>query len=957
MSKITRYFFEAISSNVNKQIDFKNNKFITIEQEELIKGQIKADNGNALFQTNDDDTIDIIIALKPIKSLFLNGNKLNDKVEELTCLLYMPAKLNKKGMISKSDKRLPWLANEFLFPFIDEDLSVGYSGDYDDYLSDTDDIRAQIDNWDKYLKYTYLMYERVTQTPFDSLITSINHIHLDDNIYLFKDTTINATTNILNLYKDIIKTSISLPLYQKITQLSQEAPRPLIDNNDIKMMKNHCGQMNGDYPMSPSQRESLNHYNLLNNGEILAVNGPPGTGKTTLLQSLVADMVVKNALEETKAPVIVATSTNNQAVTNIIDSFGKINKKNIKNLEKHWISDISSFATYFPARPKEKQATKKNYQWSNVNGANFIEELDKNLNPHNTHTTNKYESYFIEQNNIYFNKKFPNITSCKDEIHRRLTTINKYKNFILDLLEELNNLPSKEELIQQINHNDSKMINYILRVEEWNRIYRNIPLLVRLLKMIPSNKRKIELILTQNMNDFELELFSDNLNLPIITEKYLEIIKNVKIKTKNLKETLKRIDELFNNIKELLNYFNNQGIILNIKEELDNISISKVNEILDTTVRYNMFWLSVHYYEARWLLKEDWPTDNQRGKTFENVLKLMYQRLALISPCLVMTTYMLPKNFKIFEGDNHYSFMYNFIDLLIVDEAGQISPEIGACAFALAKKAVVVGDTKQIPPVWNFGKKFDTNIALKSRLINNPQEFQIYEEAGLNCSTSSIMKIASNACPYNKFENGLFLSEHRRCYDEIINYCNELVYNGHLKPLRGSGKTKDNVIKNILPQMGYKQINTDHSTKVGTSRMNEKEAEEIANWLNKNYIEMIDKYKNEKKQNIIGIITPFKGQVTVIKKYIKDNCPGILEHVSVGTVHTFQGAERNIIIFSSVYGKKDGCYFINQSNSLMNVAVSRAKDSFLVFGDIECLDESNNSASGLLRKKLTEKIK
>ena len=43
---------------------------------------------------------------------------------------------------------------------------------------------------------------------------------------------------------------------------------------------------------------------------------------------------------------------------------------------------------------------------------------------------------------------------------------------------------------------------------------------------------------------------------------------------------------------------------------------------------------------------------------------------------------------------------YNFIDLLIVDEAGQISPEIGLPAFALAKKAVVVGDEQQIPPVW-----------------------------------------------------------------------------------------------------------------------------------------------------------------------------------------------------------------------------------------------------------------
>ena len=44
-------------------------------------------------------------------------------------------------------------------------------------------------------------------------------------------------------------------------------------------------------------------------------------------------------------------------------------------------------------------------------------------------------------------------------------------------------------------------------------------------------------------------------------------------------------------------------------------------------------------------------------------------------------------------------FLYNYIDLLIVDEAGQVSPEIAAGAFSLAKKSVVVGDVYQIEPV------------------------------------------------------------------------------------------------------------------------------------------------------------------------------------------------------------------------------------------------------------------
>ena len=57
--------------------------------------------------------------------------------------------------------------------------------------------------------------------------------------------------------------------------------------------------------------------------------------------------------------------------------------------------------------------------------------------------------------------------------------------------------------------------------------------------------------------------------------------------------------------------------------------------------------------------------------------------------------------------------------------------------------------------------------------------------------------------------------------------------------------------------------------------------------------------------------------------------------MTVGTVHALQGAERPVIIFSPVYSKDADGSFIDSSSSMLNVAVSRAKDSFLVFGDMD----------------------
>lgn len=41
---------------------------------------------------------------------------------------------------------------------------------------------------------------------------------------------------------------------------------------------------------------------------------------------------------------------------------------------------------------------------------------------------------------------------------------------------------------------------------------------------------------------------------------------------------------------------------------------------------------------------------------------------------------------KIHDNLNKSDYLYDFIDLLIVDEAGQVSPEVAGAGFSLAKK-------------------------------------------------------------------------------------------------------------------------------------------------------------------------------------------------------------------------------------------------------------------------------
>ena len=77
--------------------------------------------------------------------------------------------------------------------------------------------------------------------------------------------------------------------------------------------------------------------------------------------------------------------------------------------------------------------------------------------------------------------------------------------------------------------------------------------------------------------------------------------------------------------------------------------------------------------------------------------------------------------------------------------------------------------------------------------------------------------------------------------------------------------------------------------------------------------------------------------------------------LKIGTVHALQGAERSLILFSMVYGKGDSAtLFFDRDNksNMLNVAVSRAKDNFIVFANTDILDIKSKTPSGVLANYL-----
>ncbi len=1023
IKQITCYFREALKSKEYIASDPREKeKYWIVKPEEYKKGCLDLQTTQEIFRTHSKEKtpeyVDVLLIPKTLGKLTdEDGAEIDRGFKDLTGLFYMPAKLSCLGhlYIIPAEGKRPWVPRELLHPMVEPQLCIGTVEAYNQALESNLSGYALIETWKAYREYAESLYEQVAGAPFeaDTLTTGREEngktltVALNPEIYLCLNPMVHATHHLLKLYNELVDDTSPKPLYDKFVS-GESTLRPLLPLHTAPGMEAHVGQMNSRYPLSPSQREALDHFRTLRPGEILAVSGPPGTGKTTLLQSVVADLLVSRALEKQPAPLIVASSTNNQAITNIIRSFGSIRhtaappaaatagvtagktpenqatpdtaKTPPATLEERWICGVDSFAVYFPTDNKLEQAEKEGFQCTTRNAGQFAAAIET---PDNLEAS---EKRMIEKCSLYFHCSFLTVEACRKALHAELEMIDHTRKKCLQAFGALQTftggLPAlaycrkltdaRHALDGTIADTQTGISAFLAQIEAdknrmkaWRQCYCSLPWHTRLLSFLPSGRRKIQAAFRTEKTPEETDFLPDSPTLDDILETYSFRIQQANEQINRLRRQIEAMrakqaeyDKQHQKTHEFIAGCEAQFAVLGHynpdifpslgrmpaaepprwKTLLAEGTLAGLNDYLDTTARYVAFWLAVHYYECEWLIDDHRLTDDQRGKNFKNVLDRHYSRLAMIAPCMVMTFFMLPKNFLAYDGNEKKSFhLFNYIDLLIVEEAGQVTPEIAAPAFALAKRALVVGDESQIPPVWGIPGAVDKALAIQYGVIENKTDFSRLAESGLNCSESNVMKVAKNACQYAKKPfRGLFLSEHRRCYNEIIGFCNQLIYKELLQPKRGNGKDDPAFPLPGLPQMGYIDLPSDHAAQAGVSRCNKAEAKAIVEWIKTNYPGIRRAYEAAdsriKPEEILAVITPFKAQSQLIRSYLSKALPRESAFISVGTVHTFQGAERKVIIFSTVYGAKDSGYFIERNPNLVNVAVSRAQDSFLVFG-------------------------
>lgn len=238
--------------------------------------------------------------------------------------------------------------------------------------------------------------------------------------------------------------------------------------------------------------------------------------------------------------------------------------------------------------------------------------------------------------------------------------------------------------------------------------------------------------------------------------------------------------------------------------------------------------------------------------------------------------------------------------LTIMDEAGQSSLGYALYPISRSKRLLLVGDKNQLRPVITILP--ETNKALFNK-------FEINE--AYNYTQNSILRTMEQL---DNISKSVKLRFHYRSHKQIIAFSNKKYYGNTLKFMRQDEGEK---------ALTFVNINNAETTRPKDNNFNINEIEAI-----------IAHIKANKPKNA-GVITPFVNQANYLKDMLIDE--GIT-NVEVGTVHKFQGDEKDIIYFSTSVSRhtSEGAFdWVKNNDELINVALTRARDRFILICDYE----------------------
>lgn len=256
-------------------------------------------------------------------------------------------------------------------------------------------------------------------------------------------------------------------------------------------------------------------------------------------------------------------------------------------------------------------------------------------------------------------------------------------------------------------------------------------------------------------------------------------------------------------------------------------------------------------------------------------------------------------------GANHYTVRNLRYKTVVIDEAGQALEPACWIPILKAQKVILAGDHYQLSPT------------VKST------------EAAHKGLTTTLLEKAAALHP----EAVVLLEEQYRMHEMIMGYSASIFYQNKLTAHASVANHLLYPDDTPLAFVDTAGCGFDEASD-GTSTTNPEEAAFLFKHLLQLVAELHPHYKAGAFPSI-AIISPYKQQIQLLKEQL-EHAPALhpyLSHISINTIDSFQGQERDVVYISMTRSNPDSKIGFLSDVRRMNVAMTRARKKLVVIGD------------------------
>ncbi|MEX6494318.1 DEAD/DEAH box helicase [Fusobacterium animalis] len=518
---------------------------------------------------------------------------------------------------------------------------------------------------------------------------------------------------------------------------------------------------------------------------IFSVNGPPGTGKTTLLKEIIADTIVKKAKiiadlnstdlelirtnttnpyyrnyykipDELKKLGIIVSSNNNSAVENISKDLPKaedvLSKDTLTNL-----FDVNEQENIYFTKDSENIFGDNPRTWGLISAPyGKKQNIQKILAilPEKTQKNEEFNFSFGENIPDFkeavsiFKEKYEKVLKYREDFNSSVKQFFRNKDKIAEInnsSDQISNLKNKiENLIEKLKkvQDNKEYKDSILKQkrEQKSNIENSYSIFTKITNKLAGEKNPKILELNKDIEILNEELININKDIGNIENDRNELNKKIQL-LENSKEILKKLEEEINMFFKTYSSNENDLKLLERCSDLENfysdiINNEKTQESCPWGVeefnrlREELFAYSLNLIEAYIVNSKGIKANLKLLKLLlsgENLGYSVEERKNVFKECFHTLNLLIPVLSTTFASVSKAfkDFEENELGIVIIDEAGQATPFSAMGLLYRSNRCIIVGDPLQVEPVMTVTSTLIRAIANKYELNKLEKEFNI----------------------------------------------------------------------------------------------------------------------------------------------------------------------------------------------------------------------------------------